>query len=338
MQKVAVVGGGFMGKTHMTAYQAIKQAELVALVDATPKVRREVKQQFKIAAHASIESVLEDPSIDIVDICLPTNLHKQYTVQALKAGKHVLCEKPMALTVRDCRAMLEAAQQSGKFLMIAQVLRFFPEYMAAKKILDSGELGKLKGMICQRRSPAPDWAWKGWLMKPEASGGAGLDLHIHDTDWVCYVLGRPQAVTSRGIKTKAGWDHIVTQYHYDKALAVAEGGWNYAPSLPFRAAFMAICEKGQIEFDTAKTPALQLYREGKEKPEKVRVRKAPAGKAAAGGNIEDLGGYYFECRYFVECCQKGQAPTIVTAKDGLQAVEVTLAEMKSAETGRTVKL
>jgi predicted dehydrogenase len=182
------------------------------------------------------------------------------------------------------------------------------------------------------------WAWKGWLLKAQASGGAALDLHIHDTDWILYTLGRPQAVTSQGRFSKTGCDFIVTQYHYDKAMAVAEGGWGFAPAFPFRMAFVALFEGGQVEFDTGNTPAFSLFGAGKTKPQKIKVKPAPPAPPIPGGNITDCGGYYFECQYFVECCQKKQAPAVVTPENAMEAVEVTLAELKSAETGKTVKL
>ena len=321
----------------MNAYAAIEGAELAAVVDATPGKLKETEEQFGIAGHADLDPVLEDDSISIVDICLPTSMHREYTEKALAAGKNVLVEKPMALTVEDARAMAAAAEGAPGCLMVAQVLRFWPEYVKTKEILGSGSMGKVLAMVCQRRSPTPDWSWNSWLVKPEMSGGAALDLHIHDVDWICYSLGRPKAVTSTGVKTETGWDHIFTQYTYDDVTAVAEGGWHYAPSFPFRAALVVLCEGGQIELDFAKDPTYAVFRQGAEEPEHPEVAKIE-GVAGAGGNIEELGGYFFECEYFVNCVEKGEAPTVVTPADGVQAVEVTLAEIESAATGKTVEL
>ncbi len=339
MQKVAVIGCGFMGATHMEAYRLLPNAELAAGVDVSEEKRGEILEKYGMSVHESIDPVLEDESIGIVDICLPTGMHRDCAENALAAGKHVLCEKPMALTVEDAQAMADAAEQAGRFLMIAQVLRFWPEYAWAKELIDSGELGKLQSMSCVRRSTRPDWSWESWMTKPAASGGGALDLHIHDTDWICYCLGRPKAVSSTGFKSDMGWDYLYTNYHFDDASASAESGIGYALSFGFRAAFTAMLEGGQIEFDAGLDPALRVYRAGDEDQEHPELPPIVESAAAAeGGNISDLGGYYLECKYFVDCVESGQAPTVVPPEDGVRAVEVCLAEVQSAESGEMVSL
>lgn len=339
MQKVAVVGCGFMGATHMEAYRLLPNAEIAAGVDVSADTRTKTADKYAVPVHESLEPVLEDDSISIVDICLPTGMHRECAENALAAGKHVLCEKPMALTVEDAQAMADAAEQAGKFLMVAQVLRFWPEYAWAKEMIDGGELGKLLSMSCVRRSTRPEWSWDGWMTRPEASGGGALDLHIHDADWICYCLGRPKAVASTGVKSEMGWDYLYTNYYYDEASASAESGIGYAPSFGFRAAFTAMLEGGQIEFDGALDPPLRVYRAGAEEPEYPKMEPIVEGAAAAeGGNISELGGYYLECKYFVDCVESGEPPSVVPPEDGVRAVEVCLAEIQSAETGERVPL
>ncbi len=339
MQRVAVIGCGFMGQTHMEAYRALPNVEIAAGVDKDPENQRKVKERFGVKVYSGVGRVLNDESITIIDICLPTNLHRKFTEKALAAGKHVLCEKPMALTVREAMRMAEAADQAGRYLMVAQVLRFWPEYVKGKEIVDSGQLGRLLSLCCTRRSATPGWSYRGWLMQPQASGGAALDLHIHDTDWICHVMGRPRAVSSTGYKSERGWEQIFTNYFFEGMVAAsAEGNWGFAESFPFRAAFSAMLEHGQIEFDSALSPSLRVHRKGAAEPEYPEVPAVIAGEAAAGGNIQTLGGYFLEIKYFVDCVEKGEPPSIVTPQDGVQAVEVTLAEIKSAETGKMVKL
>ena len=338
MQKVAVIGCGFMGATHMEAYRLLPNAEIAAGVDVSAETRKQIADKYGVPVHESMAPVLDDDSITIVDICLPTDQHRECTEQALAAGKHVLCEKPMALTVADARAMAEAAEQAGKFLMIAQVLRFWPEYTWAKAMIDSGELGKLLSMSCVRRSSRPQWSWESWMMKPQVSGGGALDLHIHDTDWICYCFGRPKAVASTGVKSAMGWDYLYTNYYFDDASASAESGIGYAPSFGFRAAFTALLEGGQIEFDGALDPPLRVYRAGAKQPEHPTIAPIVEGAAAAGGNIQELGGYYLECKYFVDCVESGEPPSVVPPEDGIRAVEVCLAEVQAAERGEMVAL
>ena len=339
MQRVAVVGCGFMGQTHLEAYAALPNVEIVAAVDKSDENKRKVKERHKVRVFSSLAPVLKDEAVTIVDVCLPTHLHRKFTEKALAAGKHVLCEKPMALTVRDAMRMAEAADQAGRYLMVAQVLRFWPEYVKAKEIIDGGQLGRLLSMSCVRRSATPMWSEGGWLLQAQASGGAALDLHIHDTDWILYTMGRPRAVSSVGFKTERGWEQICTNYYFEERVAAsAEGSWNFAESFPFRAGFVAMLERGQIELDSALSPSLRVYRKGAAEAEYPEIPQLVAGEAAAGGNIQALGGYFSEVKYFVECVEKGEAPRIVTPLDGVQAVEVTLAEIKSAESGKLVKL
>jgi len=339
MIRVAVVGCGFMGQTHMEAYRALPNVELAAGVDKNEENKRKVRERFGVRVFSTMGPVLKDESIAIVDVCLPTHLHRKFVEKALAAGKHVLCEKPMALTVREAEHMAQAAEQSGRFLMVAQVLRFWPEYAKAKEIMDGGAMGRLLSMSCVRRSATPMWSVGSWLLEARCSGGFALDLHIHDTDWVLYCMGRPKAVASTGLKTERGWDQIFTNYYFESgAAASAEGTCGLAQSFPFRAGFTAVLEGGQIEFDSALTPSLRLYRNGASEAEYPEVPTLVSGTAAEGGNIEALGGYFAEVRYFVDCVERGVAPSIVTPADGVQAVEVALAEIRSAETGKMVKL
>ena len=134
----------------------------------------------------------------MVDVCLPTDLHAEVTVAALEAGKHVLCEKPMALTVAECDRMVAAAKASGRFLMIAHCIRFWPEYIALKEIVDSGQYGKVTSALFRRISGLPKWSE--WFPNPQRSGGAILDLHIHDVG--LYQLPAGDAATGH---CRAAW-------------------------------------------------------------------------------------------------------------------------------------
>ncbi len=338
MQRVAVVGLGFMGKTHAIAYSAIESAELAKVVDVQEEVAREVAQEHG-AEPATFDDVLADDSISIVDICLPTDMHREYTIRALEAGKHVLCEKPMARTVEDARAMAEAAAASDKFLMIAHVLRFWPEYELFKRRYDAGEFGAIRQLACRRLSPRPKWSWDSWITDESRSGSALLDLHIHDIDWVAYICGRPKAVTARAVRNETGWCHVYCTYEFENdVVAFAEGGWDMPPSFPFNMAFCAICEKGVYVYDSGKDPAVSIFREGAEEPEHPEIEPVVAAGAAAGGNISELGGYYLECKYFVECVESGTPPTVVTPEQALQDIEIAFAELQSVNERTTVSL
>ncbi|MFW6065817.1 MAG: Gfo/Idh/MocA family protein, partial [Planctomycetota bacterium] len=180
--RVGVVGLGMMGRTHLTAYRDIPQADVVALCDSDPD-RREGERSAAPGARATgnYRELLEDSGIDAVDLCVPTHLHATLTVEALEAGKHVFCEKPMALRTDQARAMLAAAETAGRTLMVGHVLRFWPEYVAIKQIIDDGRFGRVRSAALRRISGPPGWD-AGWYADASLSGSAAMDLHIHDVD------------------------------------------------------------------------------------------------------------------------------------------------------------
>ena len=141
---------------------------------------------------ADAMTLATDPRVDVVSNTLPTQLHKDFTIAALKAGKHVLVEKPMALTVAECDEMIAAAKQSDRLLMVAHVLRFWPEYVALVEFVKSGALGKPLAATAKRLVGPPRWA--DWFLHPEWTGGEVLDLQVHDVDTLNWLFGTPKTV------------------------------------------------------------------------------------------------------------------------------------------------
>src|SRR5258706_8243637 len=163
--KLAVVGLGFMGSTHLKAYRNVSGAELFAVASDDPvKLTGDLSQiqgnlggpgeSFDFSSvrkYKNYQEVCADPDVEAVDLCLPTDLHAPATIAALSAGRHVLVEKPMSIDSVECDAMLAAAEKSGKVLMVAQVLRFFPSYVALGDLLRSGSLGPVRSALFRRR-------------------------------------------------------------------------------------------------------------------------------------------------------------------------------------------
>ncbi|HOS91964.1 MAG TPA: Gfo/Idh/MocA family oxidoreductase [Armatimonadota bacterium] len=339
MQRVAVVGYGFMGQMHCNAYAALPNAELAVVVDPVTEKQEKAKADHGVATVSQLESVLDDPSIALIDICLPTYMHKEATVAALAAGKHVLCEKPMALNPNEAQAMIDAAERAEGFLMIAQCLRFWPEYAAAKRIVDSGELGRVKHVSCRRVSPRPTWSWENWLQQPEKSGSALLDLHVHDIDFIVYLLGKPHRVTARGVNDPTtGWDHVFATYEYDGAVAFAEGAWDYPPGFAFNMSFCIGLEGGAITYNVASSPTLTVARAGTSEVEHPELPKVQATSGATTGNISDMGGYFLEIDYLVGCIERGERPTRVPLQETALDIQIAFAEVESATRAVTVAL
>ncbi len=342
MQKVAIIGMGFMGAMHAQCYRQIASAQLVAFVDIDPARAEKVCKEIgvKLPIYSDLKSLLAKEVVDVIDICLPTDLHAKFALEAIAAGKNVFCEKPFALTVADAKKVRDAAKKKNVKMQIGQVLRFWPEYTAFTAFVKSKKAGKLLSLTLQRRAGAPTYSSNQWLLNGKRSGGAALDLHIHDTDYVISLLGKPKAVSSRGTVDKRGMTHIFTTYDYGKSPVVqAEGGWNYPDTWGFQMAFQAIFEKGAVEMDSSKSPSMVYTIEGQPK-KTLEVAEVKAGSSTAKtGNISGLGGYLLELESFIQSLEKKKAPVIATPDQGMESVRVTLAEMKSVSLGgKSVKV
>ena len=334
---VAVVGLGFMGVTHIKAYQQLAAARLVAVCDSvrlpvngvlagvTGNVSGsgDINLGRQVKVYRALEEVLADPGVDLVDLCVPTPLHHAQSIAALKAGKHVLCEKPLALTSAKARDIVRAAGSASGFFMPAMCMRFWPGWSWLKQVATEQPYGKILAASFRRLSPMPAWS-KGTYASGNQSGGALFDLHIHDTDFVQFLFGRPASVFSTGIRSAGdSIDHVVTQYHYPGGPAVyAEGSWLLTGN--FSMTYSIICERATLDFDLARgTEALRV---------------TEAGKAPRTMKLTGMDGYSGEIAHILAAIQSGIAPSVVTAQDGLSAVEICEAEAKSVKTARKVAL
>ena len=232
--KVGLIGLGFMGSTHWRIYGALPGVRVVALADVDAAKRAgDISKvvgnigggdnsapldMTGVAVYEDALKMIAETNADIIDVCVPTPKHKEYILAALKAGKHVFSEKPLCRSLEEIAEIRKAVKASDKFFNVGMCIRAWPEYDSAKAILDSGKLGKVKSALFRRLSPSVDGnAWQNWFMNDAMSGGAALDLHTHDTDFVCYLFGDPKAVRSAGVRgavSDNGVDHIITAYDF----------------------------------------------------------------------------------------------------------------------------
>ena len=264
MLKAAIIGFGGIAQAHKNGYLKLEKegkVKLVAAYDirkeafekvAEINIKSDTTQKADFNCYTDLEEMLAKETLDFVDICVPTFLHKELAVKMLNKGYHVLCEKPMALNSEDCKEMLEAEKKSGKHLMIAQCLRFFPEYEYLKSVIDDGRYGKVISGFFQRLSPPPTWGWENWFMDGRKSGGCITDLHIHDIDIVRYLFGEPKSVSSCAVSSISYYDTVQTELHYGKLPITVIGDWALA-KVPFSASYRVgfenatlICEKGKV--------------------------------------------------------------------------------------------
>lgn len=331
MQRVVLVGCGFMGKMHGTVYSQLPNAQLIAAVDKSPERLKAYCDQFGCKGYPSLEEALAAEEVDVVDICLPTDLHREYTLAAAKAGKHVFCEKPMARTLEQAQEMTRICEENGVRLMIGHCIRFWPEYALLKQIVDDRRLGKLLSINLTRFGEFPSWSSENWLADESRSGGGVLDMHIHDTDYAHYLLGAPDEMVSYGTLDDRGPSFVFTTMRFGDTVAHLEGGWNLPPKTPFKMAFRAIFERGAILMDGG---PMTIYEEGKEPV----VPEFPKMEAQGGGNISDLGGYFVELKYFVDRLESGEPFEVVTPQTSLQSLQTTLDEISQIKDRSAVAL
>jgi len=277
-----------------------------------------------VKATKNLDDLLDDPEIDLIDLCVPTPVHPKLATAALKAGKHVICEKPLARTSALAREVVEAAAAAKGFFMPAMCIRFWPEYAWLRSLIADGKHGRALAARFRRVTEVPGWSKE--FTDGSKSGGGLLDLHIHDVDFVQYCFGRPRAVYATGFPLVSGEiDHVVAQFTVEGGTSVsAEGSWAMTAGFGFNMAYTVIFENATADFDIARgAEALRLYEKG----------KAPQTIKLDGGD-----GYVGELRHMVGSIAAGRAPTVVTPRDGLSAIEICEAEDESIKTGRVVTL
>ena len=309
-----------MGSTHLKALRNVTGVELAAVCSIDERALSgdltAIEGNFggpgekidfsQIKTCPNVEAVLSDPDIDAVDVCLPTDMHAAVAIEAMRAGKHVLVEKPMALDGRSADQMVDEAQKSGRVLMTAQVLRFFPEYVALRGAVTQGQLGLVRSAVFRRRCAAP--AWGRWLKDPEKSGGGVFDLLIHDIDIALHLFGAPESLSATGYEDYSnGIDVIHAEMFYSHGgVVLISGGWHHPKSYPFSMEYTVVADGGTVEFNS----------EGR-KPKLYR----------ADGSEEELAvppcdAYTAEIQYFVECCSAGVQPEICPPAESAAAVKL----------------
>ncbi|MEE8391615.1 MAG: Gfo/Idh/MocA family oxidoreductase [Anaerolineae bacterium] len=198
--KVGVIGVGGIAKVHMPGWAASEYAQVVAGCDINPAALQEWGDEHNIEKLATDSTdLIKDPDIDIIDVCTPNNYHAPLTIAALEAGKHVLCEKPLAPTPAGIRAMIDARDKSGKMLMTAQHFRFYGSSKAMKAEIETGVLGDVyhARSWLLRRAAAPTGL--GFIVKEHSSGGPCIDIGVHILDLTLWFMDNPKPVAVTGV-------------------------------------------------------------------------------------------------------------------------------------------
>jgi predicted dehydrogenase len=341
--RIIIVGFGFMGRMHARVCQALVarglDVEIVGIVDPQAESDQAMTELgIRAPRFKSLPEALGRTDASVIDICLPTDLHAVHIQMAARAGKHIFCEKPLALNAKEAEAAVAEAERANVFLQVGQCIRFWPEYEALRQFIQAGDAGKLRRLSLVRRASRPAYSRDNWLHEPSRSKGAALDLHIHDTDFVLHLLGTPRAVDSVGSRQDGAWTYLATHYSYDDVAVTAEGGWDLPAGWGFQMAFQAVFERAVIDYDSGQSPTLRIVRGAEPAQPLAFAKPEVVASGDAGGNISDLGGYYNELAYFYEGLAAGRGPKIATGRQALESLRVVLAEIESAEKQSPVAL
>lgn len=332
--RIGLIGIGFMGRGHLDQYIQLKKEnsdiELVAIADIDSDKFKGIfvkgnlgdlgasKYDFsQYHCYTSAEEMLAKEELDAVDIVLPTYLHAKYSIMAMEAGVHVLCEKPMALNLAECDAMIEASRRTGKTLMIAQCLRFWRAYEILKEFVDNGELGRPVFFAMFRGGGIPQWSHLQWEKDEAKSGGCLLDQHIHDVDMLNWLFGKPEAVSTLGINVipGTGFDAVSTNYRYKGLIANASDDWVMnGKDLPFSMWYRANFEKGTVILENGVTKVYPVD-----------------GDCYVADDGSGPDAYYREICHFAHHAVKGETDDRTSLENIRQTIAIVEAEHRSAE-------
>ena len=341
MTRVGIAGFGFMGQFHYRAYREVPDAKVVALFDFDPQAfdRAPIQGNLGSADMGDLKTIPRftdygnflEADFDVVDLCLPTFVHREFTEKAFASGRAVLCEKPMALSVADCEAMIAASQKAKKLLMVAQCIRFWPGFDLVRDAVRSGSYGKPLTATLRRIGGAPTWS--GWFLDEKRSGGGVLDCLVHDFDFARCIFGKPSEVSAGGtlnaIKAGSGVSYCRADLRYGSApppahpCATIEGGWVTGSGFPFSMSAFFQFEQATLGYGIGSEGPLVVYHADgrKETP-----------------TLKEGQGYEWEIRYFLECLKSGKPPAECPPEESRDAIAMALAARDSVASGKPVRV
>ena len=335
-----------MGATHIGAYRAAADAghacELVAVCDrkasrragelgdvggnlATAGRESRAFDPARVRGYERPEELLADANVDLVSVCTRTDTHVELCIRAMEAGKHVLVEKPVALTSSDVRRVAGVARSTGRVCMPAMCLRYWPAWRWLRERIVDRSFGACRSATFTRLAPTPGWS-RDFFADGAQSGGALIDLHIHDADFVRYCFGDPSAVSSAGRMGRGALDHVTTLYRFADAAGgkpqhvVAEGGWDHHPGFTYRMQYIAVFDEATVEYDQIRTPQLVVCRNG----------------AAEPIDVSPLSGYDLQTRALLDALSGKPHDPLPTLDEAVAVMELLEAERASATEGRIV--
>lgn len=324
--RIGFIGVGGMGYTHLLCLQEIASKEDIFVSAIADKRKERQEMAEKIFPDAQIYTdgieLLEKENLDTVFIIAPSYEHFSLMKKAMEKKLSIFCEKPVCLSLKDCDALVAMEKGYTKPICIGQVVRHMPEYRFLKSCIESGKYGKLLDLSFERLSGDVSWGYEDWFHDEKKSGSVILDLHIHDLDFMRFVLGEPlKAEVIHFTKFESGMvNHVLTKAKYSDLEVLSEASWYHSDSYPFQANYRADFEKATIQYNSAiDKEHIFLCADGKQ--EKVRTAGDEI-EIQSEINIKSLGAYLIEDRKFISYLLGKDEEKPVSLQDAIESVRL----------------
>ncbi len=332
MRNIGLVGLGFIGKAHLEAYRHLNNCRVTVIYSRNEVKDKDLIKNYNGSFVTDYDELLSNKEIDIIDICVPTFLHEDYIIKAARAGKHIICEKPLTLTIQSANRIMNEVNKNGVKLFVGHVLRFWPAYKLIKSLSETDKLKDIEIVHAKRLGQVPKW--NDWFLYPEKSGGALFDLHIHDIDFAYYLLGEVESVYAVGNKNKYGaWDHVMTMMTFkNKSKAFVEASQRMPAGYPFTMSLRAQAIQGTLDFNLIAGENIENIEVGTNQLMYYNHKENSALPFEKGDAFQN------ELAYFVNCIDKEEENSIVPLQDVLYTLKLLLAIEASLETGKQVQI
>lgn len=321
---VGLLGAGLIAGVHAHAYRDSPGVRLVAVADPAPGKADRLARQYGARVVPDLDGLL-DLGVDVVDVCTPPAHHAEPTVTALRAGRHVICEKPLTRTLTEARRVVAAAEEACGLLMIGHVTRFEPDHRAARARAVAGEIGEVRQLTHSTASAMPGWSEGGWLADPAMSGGPLVDQAVHSFDYARWVIGSPairvHCVAASGAAGPATYT-LTTVRYANGAIAHVECSWAHPPARGFKLAAELVGTHGRLSWSNDHLMGGILY---------------PRDGATEWWDVLGDRGIRAELRTFFDAIRAG-GPSPVPATTAMESLRTALGALESARTGETVDL
>jgi predicted dehydrogenase len=332
MKRIGIVGAGFISEAHAAGIKQTNNAQLAGFQSRTRASAEAKAAKFGGKVYETLEEMLQDPSVDIIDICAPSHLHEDLGMKVLAAKKPLLLEKPIAHTKQGAQKLVSKARADGTPFMVCQSLRFMPAYMAIRKVVQEGKLGQVKIAFAARLGQAPNWG-DGWYLDPKKSGGVLFNLTLHDYDFFRSIFGAVESVYGVGVKNERdGYEDVVGSLSFKSGVkAVVDGSLAMTPGYPFTMHMRLDGTEGTVEYkyiggvnlDENATESLLLY-----KPGQPPITLPGEGEDSFANLIG----------YFVDCIEKNEPTSLCMPEEMVEVIDVLNGIQRSLETGDAVRL